>query len=215
MSCGYGRSTRRAAERHEWFPPPSLGSWRMAARDDPISGLVAWPGFFARLPALLGEHLQTGRSVGLSIGQVEDLSGYVESMSAADSGSFGHLAGVELVTRLGVTAREWLLDDDLRHGCLATFGGGEIVFVAEARSEAEYVEHVGRLRAVLVDALPRSVSFVAMQLDASAVSALVVDDGWQDFCVQIIARMERALFAQLSARRHHRPNLPIVTISVR
>lgn len=187
----------------------------MAARDDPISGLVAWPGFFARLPALLGEHLQTGRSVGLSIGQVEDLSGYVESMSAADSGSFGHLAGVELVTRLGVTAREWLLDDDLRHGCLATFGGGEIVFVAEARSEAEYVEHVGRLRAVLVDALPRSVSFVAMQLDASAVSALVVDDGWQDFCVQIIARMERALFAQLSARRHHRPNLPIVTISVR
>lgn len=215
MSCGYGRSTRQAAERHEWFPPPAIGSWRMAARDDPISGMVAWPGFFARMPALLGEHLYTGRSVGLSIGQVEDLSGYVEGMSAVDSGSFGHLAGIELLTRLGATAREWLYDDGVRHGCLATFGAGEVVLVAEAGSEAEYVEHVGRLRAALVDALPRSVSFVAAQLDASSISDSVADDAWQGFCVQVIARMERALFAQLSARRHHRPNLPIVTISVR
>jgi GGDEF domain-containing protein len=179
----------------------------MVARDDPISGLVAWPGYFARLPALLGDHLHSGRSVGLSIGQVENLSGYVEDI--------GHVAGVELVTRLGATAREWLLDDDVRHGCLATFGGGEIVFAAEARSEAAYVEHVGRLRAALVEALPRSVSFVATFLEAGSISESVADDGWQDFCVQVIARMERALFAQMGARRHHRPNLPIVTISIR
>jgi GGDEF domain-containing protein len=187
----------------------------MSARDDPLTGFVAWPGFFARLPGMLAEQLQAGRSVGFAIGEVNDLSGYIEGLSAADARAVGHLAGVELVTRLGATARDWLHDDDVRDGCLATFGRGEIVFVAEARSEAAFVSHVGRLRAGLVDALPRNVSFVATVLDARSVSHSVADDAWRDFCVEVIGRVERALFAQTSARRHHRPSLPIVTISVR
>ena len=202
-------------QRHESYPPPAIGSWRMSARDDPITGLVAWPGFFARLPTLLAEHLYARRSVGLSIGKVQDLSGYIESMSAADTSTFGHLAGVELATRLGVTARDWLQADDVRDGCLATFGGGEIVFVAAARSESSFVGHVGGLRAALVDALPCGVSFVATVLEPPLLSDPVADDGWRDFCVQVLGRVERALLAQMSARRHHRPNLPIVTISVR
>jgi GGDEF domain-containing protein len=202
-------------QRHEWYPPPAIGSWRMSARDDPITGFVAWPGFFARLPTLIAQHLHAERPVGLSIGKVQDLSGYVESMSAADSDSFGHLAGIELVTQLGVTARDWLHTDDVRDGCLATFGGGEIVLVAAARSEAGFVGHVGGLRAALVDALPRGVSFVATVLEPRSLSNHGDDDGWRDYCVQVIGRVERALLAQMSARRHHRPNLPIITISVR
>jgi GGDEF domain-containing protein len=202
-------------QRHEWYPPPAIGSWRMSARDDPITGLVAWPGFFARLPTLVAEHLHARRSVGVSIGKVQDLSGYIESMSAADSPTFGHLAGVELLTQLGATARDWLHADDVRDGCLATFGGGEIVFVAAARSEAGFVGHVGGLRAALVDTLPCGVSFVATVLEPRLLSDPVPDDGWRNFCVQVIGRVERALLAQMSARRHHRPNLPIVTISLR
>jgi hypothetical protein len=203
------------SERHEWFPPPAIGSWRMLARDDPVSGLVAWPGFFARLPHLVDEHLQAGRSVGLSLGEVHDLAGYVETMSVADASSSGRIAGVELVSRMGATARDWLQADDVRNGCLATFGGAEIVFVADTRSEATFIDHVGRLRAALGDTLPRSVSFAATVLDARFIPDSVASDRWRDFCVHVIARVERALLVQLGARRHHRPSLPIATISIR
>jgi hypothetical protein len=187
----------------------------MSTRDDPISGLFAWPGFFARLPTLIAEHLHAGRSIGLSLGEIHDLAGYVESMSVAGARSSGHIAGVELVSRLGAAARDWLQADDVRNGCLATFGGGDIVFVAEVRSETAFLDHVGRLRAVLGDALPRSVSFAATVLDARSIPDSVPADGWRDFCVHVIARVERALLVQSGARRQHRPSLPIATISIR
>jgi hypothetical protein len=212
-SSSCGRPIRPSSERRECYPPAAIGSWRMVTREDPNTGLLAWPGFFARFPNLVAERLAAGRSVGLSIGAVDDLDGYIESMCVPATPSLGHLAGVELVTRLGATAREWLHHDDVRHGCLATFGGAEIFFVAEVESEATFVGQVRRLRAALVDALPRSVSFAAAVIDARSPS--VADDEWRDYCVRVAARVERALLVQRSARGRGRPSLPIVTISIR
>jgi GGDEF domain-containing protein len=212
MSGGHGRGTLANTERRTCFPPAAVGSWRMSTRDDPITGLLAWPGFFARLPNLVTEHLHAGRSVGLSIGKVDDLDDYIESACVPATPALGHLAGVELMSRMGATAREWL-HDGVRHGCLATFSGAEIFLVAEAESEATFVGSVRRLRAALTDALPRSVSFAAAVIDARSVA--VADAESRDFCVRVAARVERALLLQRHARRRRRPSLPIVTISIR
>lgn len=211
------RTDRSVSERHDWFPPPAIGSWRMSARDDPVTGLVAWPGFFARLPGVVAEHLCAGSPVGLAIGDVDDFAGYVASMSTADVRSFGHLAGIELRACLGETARDWLHDDGVGDGCLATFGGDDLVFAAATESEAAFQGQVARLRAVLTDALPLSVSFAAAVLDGhtSRPPHTAADSEWRALCAGVLGRVERALLAQKRARRYHRPSLPVVTVSVR
>jgi GGDEF domain-containing protein len=145
--------------RHDRFPEPSRGSWCSDARDDPITGLIAWPGFFAELPTLLELSLSSGTAVGLAIGNVDNLKEYVEGVKAVDAQSFGHLAGNALMGRLGTIARNWLWHHGPSPACLATFGGDEIVLVAETSSRNSFYDDVARLRDQVCDGLPRSVSF--------------------------------------------------------
>jgi hypothetical protein len=85
--------------RMDRFPPPSHGRWCPDARDDPTTGLVAWPGFFRRVPALLHQAPVGGTPVGRAIGDVDGMKDHVESLRGTDAGAFGHLAGNALVDR--------------------------------------------------------------------------------------------------------------------
>lgn len=188
--------------RYDRFPGPSRGGWCSDARDDPTTGLVAWPDFFACLPAILQLTLRGGIGVGLAIGDVDNLKSFVEGRRAVDAQSFGHLAGNAFMGRLGTIARGWLWAADLPLACLATFGGDEIVVVAAINDSAEFMAGVGELRDQLCAGLPRTVSFGATTLRASDIPALTVGSHWwREFAVYSIGAVERSLFDGKQARK--------------
>jgi GGDEF domain-containing protein len=197
-----GSPASQPADRHDRFPPPSTGGWCSDARDDPITGLIAWPGFFAQLPGLVEQSLTAGRAVGLAIGDVDNLKDYVEGVRAVDAQSFGHLAGNALMCRLGTIARHWLWTDGPAIACLATFGGDEIVLLAETDSQAAFLEQVAGLRDHLCRVLPRTVSFGAAVVMPDAAPELVSGDHWwREFVVYAIGAVEHCLFEGKHARR--------------
>jgi GGDEF domain-containing protein len=195
-----GSPASQPADRHDRFPPPSVGGWCADARDDPIPGLVAWPGFFARLPGLVEESLTARRYVGLAIGDVDNLKDYVEGVKAVDAQSFGHLAGIALMGRLGTTARQWLWTDGPATVCLATFGGDEVVLLAETDSETAFLGEVTGLRDHLCRGLPRTVSFGDAVLTPDAMPGSV-DHWWREYVVNVIGAVERCLFDGKHARQ--------------
>lgn len=189
------------AQPHDRFPPAAVGNWTSNARDDPITGLVAWPGFYADLPRRLAAALTNGRFIGLAIGDVDHLKDYVEQVRAADAESFGHLAGNAVMTRLGTVARHWLWSDGPTDACLATFGGDEIILIAEVPDEPAFEIHVCELRTALCDTLPCTVSFGATIIRPDSVPTTIRGDHWwAEFATQAIGRVEQTLFAHKHAR---------------
>ncbi|MPZ62119.1 MAG: diguanylate cyclase [Propionibacteriales bacterium] len=213
MTTARTSSPGRPPERHDRFPPPFVGSWCAHARDDPITGLVAWPGFFAQLPRLMEEALRYGQCVGLAIGDVDDLKSYVEDMKARDAQSFGHLAGNAFMGRLGTIARNWLHADSVHEGCLATFGGDEVVLASVTKGGAAFLPQVHRLRDALRSALPRTVAFAATVIEPQTIPGEITGDHWwREFCVHEIGRVERALFENKEARRRGHQEDSIVAV---
>ncbi|MFD7161406.1 hypothetical protein ACFV9C_42945 [Kribbella sp. NPDC059898] len=188
--------------RYDRFPDPTRGGWCSGARDDPTTGLVAWPDFFACLPTILQLTLRGGIGFGLAIGDVDNLKSFVEGRRAVDAQSFGHLAGNAFMGRLGTIARGWLHAADLPLACLATFGGDEIVVVAAINDTTAFTEQIGELRDQLCAGLPRTVSFGTATIAAAAIPAVTVGSHWwREFAVHIIGEVERSLFDGKQARK--------------
>jgi GGDEF domain-containing protein len=195
------QSTPDVDARHDRFPPPTTGGWCEDARDDPITGLVAWPGFFTRLPGLIADAIGHGDSVGLAIGDVDNLKDYVEGEKAVDAQSFGHLAGNAFMGRLGTLARNWLWNTSLQHSCLATFGGDEIVLISTTTDAHVFLTHVEGLRDQLCAGLPRTVSFgTGVISPANLPTTVVGDHWWREFTVHTIGAIEHTLFENKHAR---------------
>lgn len=196
-------------DRHDRFPAPVLGGWCADARDDPITGLVAWPGFFLRLPGIVADTVTAERRLGIAIGDVDNLKKYVEGAKAVDAQSFGHMAGNALMGRLGTIARNWLWTEGPAIACLATFGGDEIVLIAQTASDDAFLAKVKALRDHLCAGLPRTVSFAAAVIDPASLPPLIVGDHWwREFTVHAIGAVEHALFDEKHARRTD-PRIPL------
>lgn len=196
------RDGEQRPDRHDRFPPPAQGRMSVAARDDPITGLVAWPAFHEALPGLLRRQLGDGRAVGLAIGDVDDLKTYVERVRSVDAGSFGHLAGNALMQQLGIVARAWLRESGPSDACLATFGGDEIVLLGLAADQRAFIEAVSGLRDVLGESLPCTVSFAAAVVTPEHIPTPVAGDHWwAEFTRHLLSAVERTLFEFKQVRR--------------
>lgn len=192
----------RRTDRHDRFPPPAQGRLSIEARDDPITGLIAWPAFHASLPGVLHDHLGRGRSIGLAIGDVDDLKAYVERIRSVDAGSFGHLAGNALMQQLGFVARAWLREAGPPDACLATFGGDEIVLLGLAGDQRTFFAAVNGLRDVLCESLPCTVSFAATVVTPGhAAGSVSGDHWWEEFTRHLLSAVERTLFEFKHLRR--------------
>ncbi|WP_298325603.1 GGDEF domain-containing protein [Haloactinopolyspora sp.] len=201
MKPVWRRSLDREADRSRRFPPPDQGRLRVEARDDPITGLVAWTNFYPALPEMLATECRARRTVGLAIGDVDNLKAYVEDANSVDVESFGHLAGNALMRRLGTVARCWLHEAGPNHACMATFGGDELVLVAETGSGREFDDDVNSLRDALCTALPCTVSFSTAVVTADHAPPGAGAERWREFTTHAIARVDRALFNHKKARR--------------
>ncbi|GIL32032.1 diguanylate cyclase domain-containing protein [Actinocatenispora comari] len=175
-------------------PSPVAGPWCFDCRDEPNTGLVCFPDFHQRLPGHVTAALAAGRSVGVAIGDVDGLTEYVEH--ANQIGSWGHQAGNELMRRAGQLAREWF-SDQITDGCLSTFGGDEIVLVAETPDADTFAEHADQLRALLCTQVDCTVSFAVGILDPDAFGA------W--LCATLLGSIDRALFTAKAARHNGLP----------
>src|SRR5947208_1467199 len=143
-------------ERWDRYPPPQRGRWCAELRDDPITGLVAWPQFEQALPDLLSHAARSGRTVGLAIGDCDDFKSFVERERAVDPRTWGHQVGNKVMADLGRLVRCWLhrLDHRIPDAVLATFGGDEVIVVADTTAGPPFGGLVVDLRDLLRTFLP-------------------------------------------------------------
>lgn len=185
-------------------PPLPVVGWFGDARQDPITGLVAFPDFNFQLPDILGFCDANGFDLGIAIGDVDNLKEYVENSKDRDPSAYGHMAGCALMQTLGLTAVRWFATIDPAYGCVSTFGGDEIIVVlaVEPGADAAFEALIVDLRNELFDALPRSVSFgwtVARQNGAS--HARADRRHYRSRSTELLSAVDQALFRQKSALR--------------
>ncbi len=201
-----------ASERWDRFPPPHRGGWCASLRDDPITGLIAWPQFEHALPHLLRDAAQAGRTVGLAIGDCDEFKAFVERERAVDPRTWGHQVGNKVMADLGRLARCWLdrLDERIPAAALATFGGDEILVVADTTDGPPFRVLIAELRDLFRTFLPVTVSFAYATLDQAALPTSTIGETWPtEWTSHVIGGIDRTLFSAKRARRDHRADIPL------
>ncbi|MGH3273890.1 MAG: hypothetical protein ACRDNZ_06125 [Streptosporangiaceae bacterium] len=186
------------------FNPRSIPArgWCTGSREDPVTGLVAFPDFHLAIAPAIAAELQAGRLTGLAIGDVDGLKDHVERANATDPISFGHLAGNQVMARLGGTTRDWFCEQPWPSGCSATFGGDEVIIVAAIDDPAAFRAAICDLRDRLSAALPVRVSFAVMVAGPGQLPSGGVTDRWKHaFTDQLLAATDRSLFSHKESRR--------------
>lgn len=185
-------------------PPLPVATWCADARQDPITGLVAFPDFNFVLPEILSSCRMQQLALGIAIGDVDNLKEYVENTRSRNAGAYGHMAGCALMQTLGQTAARWFTALNPSLGCAATFGGDEIIIVLAVRpgDDTVFESLIVDLRNEFYDSLPRSVSFGWTVAFEDPVSP--VDEGWKHYrsrSTELLSAVDRTLFRQKSALR--------------
>jgi GGDEF domain-containing protein len=176
-------------------------TWCVGCRIDPITGLVAFPDFHAEFPNVLHEAAVQGTSVGIAIGDVDDLKAYVEGDNARDPYSFGHLAGFRVMSQLGEIAQRWFWDQRPAAGCVSTFGGDEIILAAAVARPATFAVMVADLQRRLNTALPCTVSFAAAVVGSAGRDPVLAGTTADEFYLRAMTTLDRHLFDRKATRR--------------
>lgn len=185
-------------------PPLPVVGWCGDSRQDPITGLVAFPDFNFNLPDILACCASRGSDLGIAIGDVDNLKEYVENSKSRDPAAYGHLAGCALMQRLGLVAASWFDTVHPAFGCASTFGGDEIIvaLAVERGADADFEALVVGLRNELFDALPRSVSFGWTVAHLGEVDLDQTDRRQhRDRCTALLSAVDIALIRQKAALR--------------
>ncbi|MFI0818577.1 GGDEF domain-containing protein [Streptomyces sp. NPDC021098] len=179
-----------------------LRDWCAGSREDAVTGLVAFPDFHSHIPRALAAALTSGALVGLAIGDVDGLKDHVEQANATDPGCYGHLAGNKVMARLGAVTREWFRTQPWEAGCVATFGGDEVIIAAALDNASAFHRAVAALRDRLADELPVRVSFALTFASAEHLPTECGSGGWKHvFTDQLLAAVDRCLFTHKATRR--------------
>lgn len=179
-----------------------LRSWCTGSREDPLTGLIAFPDFHSHLPRELAATLAGSGLVALAIGDVDGLKEHVETANATDPDCYGHLAGNRVMARLGAITRAWFHEQPWTAGCAATFGGDEVIVAAEIDDPAAFHRAIGDLRDRLAVVLPTRVSFALAVTGGEHLPAEVESNGWKHaFTDRLLAAVDRCLFAHKAVRR--------------
>ncbi|MET8623773.1 hypothetical protein ABZW30_08450 [Kitasatospora sp. NPDC004669] len=186
------------------FDPSAMPirQWCTGSREDPLTGLVAFPDFHTSIPRALAAELEAGGLVALAIGDVDGLKEHVEQANATDAASFGHLAGNQVMARLGAATRTWFRDQPWPAACAATFGGDEVIIAAAVDDPAAFHQAVTGLRDRLAEVLPTQVSFALAVAGPCHLPAGREGNAWKHtFTDRLLATVDRCLFAHKAARR--------------
>ncbi|MBT8162997.1 GGDEF domain-containing protein [Arthrobacter sp. GN70] len=180
-----------------------VAGWCVEARQDPITGLVAFPDFYDELPDILEDCRARGVHLGIAIGDVDDLKAYVEHSKSSDPAAFGHVAGCALMQSLGDSSTRWYHALNLELGCLATFGGDEIIVAlpVERNREGEFVQRISDLRDLLKSELPRTVSFGFGVLWHEDLARLESSASLSEMAVGLLSRIDQSLFGAKAEAR--------------
>lgn len=179
-----------------------LRTWCAGSREDPLTGLVAFPDFHSHLPRELATALLAGDLVALAIGDVDGLKDHVETANATDPDCFGHLAGNKVMAQLGATTRTWFHQQPWTSGCAATFGGDEVIIAAAVDDPSEFHTAIGELRDGLAAVLPTRVSFALAITCADHLPTDRRGSRWKHtFTDRLLGAVDRCLFAHKAARR--------------
>ncbi|MDA8369064.1 MAG: GGDEF domain-containing protein [Nocardiopsaceae bacterium] len=164
---------------------------------------MAFPDFHAVFGRHLVDSLVSGFSVGVAIGDVDDLKSYVEDSNEGDPECFGHLAGNALMARCGAVGTTWFRKQLFSAGCMSTFGGDEIIIAAAVMNSAKFKPTIVTLRDRCRQWLPRTVSFgiAVVTPDTPGLSEHL--HAPLRIANLVLAGVDRALFTHKSARRRN------------
>ncbi|MFI6350250.1 hypothetical protein [Streptomyces sp. NPDC050560] len=179
-----------------------LRDWCTGSREDAVTGLVAFPDFHSHIPRAIAAALTRGGLVGLAIGDVDGLKRHVEHANATDPDCYGHLAGNKVMAQLGAMTRSWFHQQPWTAGCAATFGGDEVIVIAELDGAPGFYRAVAELRDRLASELPVTVSFALTFVSAGYLPAERDLSRWKHtFTDRLLAAVDRCLFTHKAARR--------------
>lgn len=166
-----------------------LGSNERTLFCDPLTGLVSYP-CFERLIIDTYPHLKrTGFAI--AIGDVDGLKAYVQKVNLNDPHSFGHLAGNACMQIVGSLTRDWhdsWLSRDRISVC-ATFGGDEVIILAQSPHEFGFVSKVRELSLLIKEHSPRPCSFAV----GSISSSFPIENSREGYR-EMVSTIDRALF---------------------
>ncbi len=184
-----GYLTASPADKHDTSP---------SLLCDPLTGLVAYPSFEAHLIALLPGLMSGG--VHLTIGDVDDLRGYITTAGSSDPTMFGHLAGNDCMRRVGETTRRWEVTalDGWPFAVCATFGGDEVIVAAAGRHYSIFLDAVADLILRIGAAAPRTCSFASATTVPKANSICTAEDTYR----RLLYRIDKCLFSWKAAARN-------------
>ncbi|WP_406297383.1 hypothetical protein OG948_17010 [Embleya sp. NBC_00888] len=179
-----------------------LRTWCADSREDPLTGLVAFPDFHSNIPRELAGVLVADGLVALAIGDVDGLKEHVETTNASDPACYGHLAGNRVMARLGAVSREWFAEQTWEAACVATFGGDEVIIAAAIEDPDTFHRAIGVLRDRLAAALPTPVSFALTVAGKEHLPPERNGNGWKHtFTDSLLGGVDRCLFTYKAARR--------------
>lgn len=175
---------------------------------DPLTGLIAYPSFEARLSGCISSLAAEG--VHLAIGDVDDLKEYVSQRRVSDPNHFGHLAGNACMRIVGeVTLRQSNKElEDWPFVLCGTFGGDEVIVAASGRPYSQFVAFVRELAYRIRIEAPRPCSFAV-----ATTRSQVISDGASSYRT-LVATVDSALFDCKSdlRKKNSSPNGEVIDI---
>lgn len=172
---------------------------------DPITGLVAFPCFFKKLPSVIPHLLNKYGGFGLAIGDVDHLKSYVEDINATDPMMFGHLAGNLYMSNLGKISLSVFNQFVFPWSCLSTFGGDKIIFVCAGTDRDQFRDFVKHLHQEVAKQLPRTISFATGWFSKSQdVGDVILQQAEANqLCISAISMIDRALLMKKKKRKEY------------
>jgi len=161
---------------------------------------VAFPDFHAAFGRHLVDSWALGLSVGVAIGDVDNLKYYVENSNSTDPESFGHLAGNALMARFGELCAVWFREQPFPAGCVSTFGGDEVIIAAVVTQAAAFQPAIAVLRDRCRQWLPCAVSFGLTVVAPDLAGLGEHHHAPLQVANLVLAGVDKALFACKSAR---------------
>lgn len=201
-------------DRSKTIIAPIHGRWADEYVLDPITGLIAFPNFIDTLPSLILKLLNDHGSIGLAIGDVNNLKSYVETLNDENPWMFGHLAGNAFMSKLGTISLSFFKKIDYPWSCISTFGGDEIILACAGKSQIQFLQSVRNLSQELETNLPRSVSFAAgwFAVPANVERLTLSENEVESLCISAISLVDKALFSGKHKRKLENNQVAFISV---
>jgi len=189
--------------------PPLRGAWPRPIELDATSGGAAFGYFDQAFPGILSDNIDAGLSTYLCIGDVDNLK---ELIYRGDNINFiaGHVIANRLIMKVGYICREYLGRAAIHSGCVASFGGDEII-LAMSGLQSDLTSWLEEMQESVRLATTRTISFSCVEI--KPVDRSPIESARSLYCRALYTVDKCLLNEKLERKKHPEIGTPFIVIS--